>query len=148
MRCITLLLLFLPIALLAADQDWTNLDRLKTGDEINVVQTSMGTTTGSYRSHSADTLLVTVGGAEKSFARSAVVRVSRKGKSHRVRNAVLLGAVGAVVGAGIMRFGIACAETNDGCRNTKLATVLGGAAGAAGGALIPVRDELIYRARP
>ena len=112
-----------------------------------MVQTNMGTTSGHYRSHSADSLAIESGGAEKSFPKSAVVRVSRKGKSHRVANGVVLGVVSALVGAGAMRFGNACAETDDGCRNTKLATVLGGAAGAAIGAMLPARPELIYRAR-
>jgi hypothetical protein len=142
-----LLLICLPFPLSAADNDWANLDRLKSGDEIDVVQTSMGTTTGTYRSHSAEALVMDAGGAAKSFPRSAVARVSRKGHAHRIRNAAILGAVGAVVGAGAMRFGIACAETNDGCRNTKLATFFGGVGGAVAGALIPVRAELIYRGK-
>ena len=138
----------LPVFLAAAaSDDWKNLDRLKAGEEIDVVQTSMGTTSGHYRSHSADSLAIESGGAEKSFPKAAVVRVSRKDKSHRVANGVVLGFVVALVGAGAMRFGIACAETDDGCRNTKLATVFGGAAGAAIGAMLPAWPELIYRAR-
>ena len=143
--------LCLPDWLLASsrDNDWNNLDRLKAGDVIDVVQTSMGTTSGIYRSHAADSItIVETGGAERSFAKSAVVHVSRQARPHRIRNAALLGLAGAVIGAGAMRFGIACEESNNGCQNTKIATVLGGAAGAAAGALLPGHAVLIYRARP
>lgn len=141
--------LFLALAsFTAADSDWSNLSRdLKNGDRIDVVQSNMKSLSGAFRSATADQLTVAVDGAgEQAISKQNVVRVSVHQGSHRVRNAILLGVAGAIAGAGATRFGVACAETNDGCRNAALAPFAGGAAGAAIGALIPSTSKrVVYR---
>lgn len=142
--------LFLVLAsFAAADNDWSNLSRdLKIGDRIDVVQSNMKSLSGVFRSATADQLTVAIDGAgEQAISKQNVIRVSVHQGSHRLRNAILLGVVGAIAGAGATRFGAACAETNDGCRNAALAPIAGGAAGAAIGALIPSSARhVVYRA--
>jgi hypothetical protein len=142
--------LFLVLAALtAADSDWSNLSReLKTGDRIDVVRSNMKSLSGQFRSATSDQLTVTVDGAgEQAINKQDVMRVSVHKGSHRLRNAILLGVVGAVAGAGAGRFGVGCAESNNGCRNAALAPIGGGAVGAAIGALIPSSAKhVVYRA--
>lgn len=128
-----------------AEDDWANLAQLKAGDRVAVVNTSMATANGEFRASGADSLTVAVDGQERRFERTAVVRVSRLGHAHRVRNAVILGAAGGVAGAAAFRFGNGCAETNDGCRNAAMASIGGAGAGAALGALLPARPHVVYR---
>lgn len=130
----------------SAEDDWANLAQLKAGDRVAVVNAGMATATGDFRASNTDSLTVRVDGQERQFARASVVRISRLGHAHRVRNAVILGAVGGLVGAAAFRFGNGCAETNDGCRNAALASLGGAGAGAAIGALLPSRPQVIYRA--
>jgi hypothetical protein len=137
----------LAISMIAADSnDWAVLSReLKTGDRIDVVQTSMATARGTFQIVSPDGIVIHEDAGDRTIAKDAVVRISVRDRSHRVLNGVLLGAVGGVAGAGIMRFGISCAETNDGCRNVKLATFGGAAAGAVIGAMLPAGSKVVYR---
>jgi hypothetical protein len=131
----------------AAEGDWSSLSQLKAGDRIHVVQTNKTTVSGQFRSSSADNLVIQSDGADQAIPRNSVVRVSLKTNPHRVRNGIILGVVGGLAGAGAMRFGIACAETNDGCTNTKIAAVGGAAGGAAIGALLPGGSTTIYRVK-
>ncbi len=135
-------------ALCAAENDWANLSReLKSGDRIHIVLTSKASIDGLFRSASNDSIAITAAGAtDRTIPKAEVVRVSLEGRAHRLRNGILLGIAGGLVGAGATRFGAACAETNDGCRNAALASILGAAGGAVIGALIPARMRVIYRA--
>ncbi len=138
--------LVLALTLFLADEsDWSALSRLKAGDRVHVVQVNKTTVSGHYRNNSADNLVIESEGAEQAIPKNAVVRVSLKTNPHRVRNGIILGIVGGLAGAGAMRFGLACAETDDGCNNTKLAAVGGAAGGAAIGALLPGGSTVIYR---
>lgn len=145
-KWIGLALLALAGTCFAADDDWTNLQRLQPDDAVQVVQTNLRSIEGQYRSSSPTELVVAINGVERRLAQSEVARVSRRQKTHRLRNGALLALAGAAVGAASFRFGNACAETDNGCRNTRLATVGGAAAGAGIGAAIPGGSELIYRA--
>lgn len=137
----------LTLSIIAADSsDWSALsNELKTGNRIDIVQTNKSTASGIFQSVSPDRIVLREDAGDRTIAKDAVVRISARGRPHRVLNSVLLGAVGGVAGAGIMRFGIACAETNDGCRNAKLASVGGAAAGAVIGAMLPGGSKVVYR---
>ncbi len=133
--------------ILAGEADWSELSRLKPGDRIHVVQVNQSSVSGSFRSTSADNLVIESGGADQAIPKNSVVRVSVKTNPHRIRNGVILGVVGGLVGAGAMRFGVACAETNDGCNNAMLASIGGAAGGAAIGAVLPGGSTTIYRVK-
>ena len=130
-----------------ADDDWDNLKVLRAGDRVEVIEKTGKRISGKFVNNSTSALTVDVAGVQRSLESNTVVRVSRLGRSHRVRNAILLGIAGAAVGAGAKKFGAACNESDTGCRDAMLAAVIGGAAGAAVGALILPRPETIYRVR-
>ncbi|MFN7922677.1 MAG: hypothetical protein U0Q16_21410 [Bryobacteraceae bacterium] len=142
------ILFALAAACLAADSgDWNSLSQLKPQDEITVVPYRAGSLRGRFESVSSEGITLTVDGASKTIPKDSVVRVSRRGKRHRAANIAVLAGVGGLIGAGAMKFGIACAETDDGCRNTQLAAIGGAAAGAAIGAALPAGWNTIYRSQ-
>jgi hypothetical protein len=103
---------FLLLALLAAcfstgrasgqdskgrSSSWDNLKSLTRGQEIRVVMNNVKSYQGEFESVSDDEITIRRAAGEQTVARKDVLRVSRKGQSHRTRNAV----IGAVVGAGV-----------------------------------------------
>jgi hypothetical protein len=99
---------------------------------------------GDLRAASDDEIVVVSAGSDITIPKARVVRIFRHRPAHRVRQAVALAVVGGLIGAGITRFGVACAETNDGCTNAALAAFGGAAGGAALGAVLPDTAE-VYR---
>jgi len=145
MRFIALFLLtFLPVFAEYHPDDWGRVKRLAPGTQVTVVQSDMKSFRGPVRATSDNEIVVSSAGADVTVPKDRVVRITSNRPIHRVRNAVLLGVAGGVVGAAIARFGVACAETNDGCRNAALAAIGGAAGGATLGALLPDNTE-VYR---
>jgi hypothetical protein len=158
--CLGLLFLFLGIAAgIALGEDganqaaWNNLKQLSAGQEIQVVQDGAKSSRGSYRSFTDDAIVMSTAGGEQTISRQGVVRVSSKGKRHRMRNALIGAGVGAGAGLGIG----AGLDSADKCANClkilpnggkEIATPLGAIAGAIVGAVIPSGGwHEIYRAR-
>jgi len=125
----------------AASDDWGRVKALHTGANLTVVQSDMKSTRGTLDAASDDQIVI----SGVTIPKARIVRISAHKVGHRVSNAVLLGLVGGLVGAGITRFGIACAETNDGCRNAALASIGGAAGGAVIGALALPDTAEVYR---
>jgi len=145
MRSIALFLLaFLPVFAEYLPDDWTRVKRLAPGTNVTVIQSDMKSLRGPVRGTSDNEIVVSSAGADVTVPKDRVVRISSHRAIHRVRNTVLFGVAGGVVGAGIARFGAACGETNDGCRNAALAAIGGAAGGATLGALLPDTTE-VYR---
>ena len=134
-------------SLLADSDDWGRVKALPTGENVTVIQSDMKSVRGTLRATSDEEIVVASGVADVTIPRVRVVRISRHRARNRVTNAVVLGVAGGLIGAGAMRFGIACAETNDGCRNTALAAIGGAAGGAAIGALALPDTAEVYRIR-
>ena len=145
---ISILVLAMTVPALAQPRDeWARVKGLRAGVRITIVQSDTTSLKGQFeRASDTEVVVASDSGAESAVAKSAVRKISRDKASRRVTNAILLGAVGGLAGAGALRFGVACAETNDGCRNVLLTAVAGAAAGAVIGALLPTSEE-IYRAR-
>ena len=135
----TLMAAFFP--LFAESDDWARVKALAKGTNVTVVQSDMKSMRGVVDAASDEQIIVD----GVTILKARVVRISSHKSSRRVSNAVLLGVVGGLIGAGAMRFGVACAETNDGCRNAVLATIGGAAGGAAIGALAFSDMVEVYR---
>ena len=127
--------------LFAESDDWARVKALAKGTNVTVVQSDMKSMRGVVDAASDEQIIVD----GVTILKARVVRISSHKSSRRVSNAVLLGVVGGLIGAGAMRFGVACAETNDGCRNAVLATIGGAAGGAAIGALAFSDMVEVYR---
>jgi hypothetical protein len=136
--------------------NWEKLRQLSAGQEIQVVQNGAKSSRGSFRSVTDDTIVVSFGAGEQIISRQGVLRVSSKGKSHRVRNALIGAGVGAGAGLGIG----AAIDSRDKCSQggfclnilpnggKEIATPLGAIVGAIVGAVIPTGGwHEIYRAR-
>jgi len=80
---------------------WDSLNALRAGEKIEVVETSLKKDTGTFAAVSEESLTLREGAAEQSIRKEDVMRVTSLAKSHRLRNALIFGAVGAGAGAGI-----------------------------------------------
>jgi hypothetical protein len=163
--CLGLLVLCLGIAVRSAAGDensarnqanWDKLKQLSAGQEIQVVQNGAKSSRGSFRSVTDETIVVSLRGGEQTISRQSVLRVSSKGKGHRVRNALIGAGVGAGAGLGIG----AAMDSRDKCSQgglclnilpnggKEIVTPLGAIVGAIVGAVIPTGGwHEIYRAR-
>ncbi len=127
--------------------NWDNLKQLAAGDEIRLVLKDAKSYSAKFQSFTDDAIVVRLAGADRTFSRQDVLRVSTKGQSHRLRNAALGAAIG--VGSGA----ILAASTS---RNDSEAQAIGwvvippvtGVAGAGVGAFLPTGGWYdVYRAR-
>ena len=137
----------LAVASLAAaeSEDWSRLAGLKAGDIVEVRQTGRSTVTGTWRNSSPDGVVLELAGADTTLWKGAITRISLRGETHRVRNAVIGGLVGGLAGAGGYRFGNGCGETSGGCHNVRVVTSAAAAAGVVTGILWPAHKTVIYR---
>ncbi len=121
---------------------WEGLNTLRAGDKVEVVETSRKKHTGTFTAVSEESLTLHEGAAEQSIRKEDVMRVTSLAKSHRLRNALAFGAVGAVAGGGI---GAARCSGDFMCGvQTGIFGVSGFLGGAAIGAFVPSHPT-IYR---
>ena len=134
------------------EASWKNLQRLKPGQEIQVVQKDLKSWSGRFSSASDDSVSLKTPAGDRIVPRSDVLRVSRYG-GKRLRNA-LIGA--AAAGAAGLAAGIASGGCSKGgfggfcVGKGELGAALGGAGAIIGGgigAAIP-GHTVIYRATP
>ncbi|HTV56322.1 MAG TPA: hypothetical protein VMI06_15575 [Terriglobia bacterium] len=85
--------------------NWGNLGKLASGAQIRVVLMNGKSYTGKFESLTDGVIVAELGHGERAFERQNVIRVSTKGKSHRLRNTLIGAAVGA--GAGFAFGGLA-----------------------------------------
>jgi hypothetical protein len=134
--------------------NWDNLNQLAPGDDIRIVLDNAKAYTAKLESVNDSGIVVRLASGEQTFPRGTVLRVSTKGRSHRLRNAFIGLAAGAGTGVTV---GFASPELGQGkcsrgsCVDAGTVSALGvwGAAlGAGMGALIPTgRWHDVYRAR-
>ena len=152
--------LLIAVCLLAApcvswaqkrEASWENLKALRAGEKIEVVEMSLKTHKGTVVTVSEETLNFREGATDQTMKKEIVMRVSQLEKSHRLRNALIFGAVGAGAGAGI---GVAA---GGGCHHSFVITcsaakraAFGGVSGLVVGfpigAAVPSHDT-IYRSK-
>lgn len=138
----SLLVLLWIIPVQAQQSRWENLNQLRRGTKVQVVEQSLKSTSGKFLSFSEEDLTLEVQGKEVIIARPQVYRVSISGKN-RKRNTLIGTGVGAAVGTGIA---VAILEREPGFRGAAAGAVAGWVGVGAGvGALMPAARE-VYRA--
>jgi len=133
---------------------WGNLQQLRAGQRIEVVQMNLKSLQGTFLSFSEEAISLRVGKDEVGVQREEVFRVSLRKKSKRLRNVLIGLAIGA--GAGVAAVEI-CAQASSGfspCLGQDFRAIayavlvpVGGAVGAGVGATFPPGYQTIYRAK-
>lgn len=142
------LLAFLPALGFAqvAENSWDNLQQLRVGQRIRVVERNMKTRNGTFLSYSEDAISLRVGSDNIGIRRENVVRVSNREQSKRVRNAVIGAVGGAALGAVVgWSVGGHSGHVGDRGKITAGTTIGLGVVGAAIGASV-ASYQTIYRA--
>jgi hypothetical protein len=135
-----------------AQNSWGALNTLHAGQKIEIVETNLKKHKGTFSTVTDETIQLREGGDDVGIKREDVMRVTLLDKSHRLRNALIFGAVGAGAGAGIGEAATRCSSSSGGfnlCGLGRGAVVAGsaviGLGGGAGiGAAIPSHPT-IYR---
>jgi len=127
--------------------NWDNLKQLAPGDDIRIVLNDAKSYGAKFQSVSDEALVVRLVTGEQTFTRESVLRVSTKGRSHRLRNAL----IGAGAGGGIAAAaaGSNCSFDSEACAiGLAVGVPFAIAAGAGVGAVIPTGGwHDVYRAR-
>jgi len=147
MRRPVLILVFflgLPAALGAQTQQgsWSNLNRLKAGQGIEVIESSMKRHAGKFVTVTDELLTLKENGSDVSVKREDVARVSTSSGPKRGEHALIGLVVGGVIGAGI---GAASGSLRG--IGALVGVVIGAPSGAVVGAVLPAHTT-VYRAAP
>ncbi|MGD1102544.1 MAG: hypothetical protein ABSA59_10800 [Terriglobia bacterium] len=132
---------------------WDKLKKLSAGQQVQVVLKGAQTASGNFRSVTDEAMVVSTPAGDQTLSRQSIVRVSAKGKGHRMRNTL----IGAGVGAGAMAAigaakggcgqGVSCIGITRG-EAIGIYTGLGAIGGAIVGAILPTGGwHEVYRAR-
>jgi hypothetical protein len=149
---VVLLLFGIPATLIAQTphESWSNLNSLRAGQGIDVIESSMKRHAGEFVSVTDQLLTFTERGSDLSVKREDVARVSTSSGPKRVQHALIGLVVGAAVGAGIG----AASGSNTGFLGGSsrgitalVGIVIGAPSGAAVGAALPAHTT-VYRAAP
>jgi len=151
---VTLMLLGTPILSRAqtSENSWAALNAMHVGQQIEVIETSLKKHNGTFSALTDEAIQLREGESDVGIRKENVVRVTLLDKSHRLRNALLLGGLGAGAGAGIGAAASRCFSTTGSFNFCGLGrsvaigigALVGLAAGAGGGAAIPSHPT-IYR---
>jgi hypothetical protein len=153
-RPVMILVLFLglPVALRAQTQQgsWSTLNRLKAGQGIEVIESSMKRHAGKFVTVSDELLTLKENGSDVSVKRQDVGRVATSSGPKRGEHALIGLVVGGAIGAGIG----AASGSNTGFlgRSSRgigalVGIVIGAPSGALVGAALPAHTA-VYRAAP
>lgn len=132
---------------------WSNLNRLKAGQRIDVIESSVKSHTGEFITVTDEALTLKEHGTNVSLNRENVVRVSTGSGYRRGEHAVIGLAIGGLIGAGV-----GAAAGSSGSKTEFLGVhavgvgalvgvAIGGSAGALVGAAIPAHTT-VYRVAP
>jgi hypothetical protein len=150
-------LILIPYSLCAQDKksDWKALYGLHSGEKIELVETGMKRHVGTFSIVTEEALQMREGSNDIGIRKENITRVTVLGKSHRLRNSLIFGVVGAGAGAGIGAAATRCSNSNNMFNFCGLgrgvAIGIGAVAGLAGGAGVGVAipsHPTIYRAEP
>jgi len=78
---------------------WESLNALRSGEKIEVVETSLMNHKGTLVTVSEESIALRESGVEQAIKKENVIRVTQLEKSHRLRNALIFGVVGGGAGA-------------------------------------------------
>src|SRR6266550_2159 len=89
-------LILIPWSLRAQDKkdDWKSLYGLRTGEKIELIETGMKKHVGTFSTVTEEAIQLREGSNDVGIPKENVARVTRLEKSHRLRNAAILGVVG------------------------------------------------------
>jgi hypothetical protein len=79
---------------------WASLNSLRAGEKIEVIETNLTKHRGAFSTVSDEILQMREGGADVGIKKENVMRVTVLDKNHRLRNALIVGAVGEVQAQG------------------------------------------------
>jgi len=133
--------------------DWNNLQQLRVGQKIEVVDTNLKKHKGTFLSFSDEAISLRVKKQEVAVQREDVFRVSLRKKSKRLRNALIGMAIGAGAGVAAAEISIRASEPGffserDFWQVPYVVLVSAGiAVGAGVGATFPPGYQTIYRAK-
>jgi len=96
-----LMLLMVPATAAAAEAQWENLESLRKGQHVDVVQMDLKSFRGDFLSVSGEAIRIRVKKEERAIARDQVFRVSVRTASGRGRHALIGVAIGAGLGAAV-----------------------------------------------
>jgi hypothetical protein len=151
------LLILIPCSLPAQDKksDWKALYDLRSGEKIVLIETGMKKHVGTFSTVTEEAIQMREGSNDIGIRRESVARVTLLEKSHRLRNALIFGTVGAGAGAGIAAAASRCSNSNTSfnlCGIGRGAEVaIGAAVGLVGGVGVGAAKPshpTIYRAEP
>jgi len=130
-----------------ASAQWDNLNKLQAGQKIQVVEVNSKKDSGTFLSVSDQTVSLRGKSGQQTIQRQDIARVTLMENKHRLRNALIGGAVGAGTGAGISA---AAWEPRGFAGGRGTGAAFGAAVGFVGGAIVGVlwpSHELIYRTK-
>src|SRR6266568_6511346 len=148
-------LILIPCSLRAQDKkgDWKALYALHSGEKIVLIEAGMKKHVGTFSTVTEETLQMREGSNDIGIPKENVARVTVLDKSHRGRNALILGAAGGGAGAAIGAAASRCSNSNTSFNlcgiGRGVAVGLGGLVGLAGGAGVGAAipsHPMIYRA--
>lgn len=115
MRKIAIVATLLGVPLLTPAQTpqnlWSALNTLHVGQRIEIVETNLKKHNGTFSTVTDEAIQVREGGSDVGIKKENVLRVTLLDKSHRLRNAFLLGGVGGGAGAGIAAAATRCSNS-------------------------------------
>jgi hypothetical protein len=123
---------------------WENLNSLRAGENVEVVDLQSVSTRGTFLSFSEDKIVLRVDGAETPISRANVQRVI-SGQPRRLRNAALGAAIGVGVGLAIA-IPVWIGEGATAYPGIS-GPIVGGGAGAGIGAAVPLGSQTVYRVK-
>lgn len=154
MRNLALVAILLGMPVLSHAQtnrnSWDTLNTLHAGQRIEVVETNLKTHKGTFSTVTGEAIQLREGDSDVGIKREDVMRVTLLDESHRLRNALILGAAGAGTGAGIGAAATRCSSPSNSFCDFGRGIVIGigavaGLIGGAGiGAAIPSHPT-VYR---
>jgi len=113
--------------------DWKALYGLHSGEKIELMETGMKKHVGTFSTVTEEAIRIREGSNDVGIPKENVARVTVLDKSHRFRNSLIFGAVGAGAGAGITAAATRCSSPNnsfsscDFGRSLAVAGLVGGA---------------------
>ncbi|MFQ5777452.1 MAG: hypothetical protein ACE5IP_05545 [Terriglobia bacterium] len=145
------LLIGLPVAARPStattdESDWSNLQQLRIGQEIEVVDTNLKKHKGTFLSLSEEAISLRAGKDEVAVTRPNVFRVSSREHSKRLRNTLIGLAIGGGIGVAVGAIGDAQEGEPGEHVGAGVFGLLGGGIGAGLGAALP-SHQTIYKAK-
>lgn len=127
--------------------DWGNLRQVQSGQQVETVLKDAKSYRGTLQSVNDDGITIRVASDEQTFQQANVLRVSMKGKGHRLRNTVIGAGIGAGTGTAL---GAAFCGPHAYCKASQgisFGAPVVGLIGAAVGVLMPTGGwHEVYRA--